>query len=372
MIGQHLYPHDPAMIGQRVHVYNANWPDFQIPRAGFIDGYAVDRGMFSVTVETSVADHRRGMAPRIYLARCLVAPSLEDRPVGVEVLAVLQSPAGLPQPATKPTLDTLNRGLSLASQTLPDYSDDEELTEDPEEPEKPTKPTKPKAGKKAKPRPQPEPEPSAKPSKRGKTGQAGIPVDQAEPLPPGFRSTKDGPEAPSFGVTTGPRVVQQDQNADDDGDDLADIMTPGGGVESTDPPRVDPSQESRTPIDQLMANPTGRLLKDLGEQAKLTLARTGTKELSFIREGEEKPIGRLVWISQRPGAKPGEASHGFAFKIRDRGGRCSITVAEHLRMPAEIQAAILKFAKAILAGVKAKPDDWASSHQNMISALSSK
>lgn len=383
MQGQTLMKHDHALIGAPVHVFDAGWPDSTRPRAGFIDGFAADQGMFSVTVEMAFADQQGGLAPRQYKRRCLVVQDLADRPVGVDLVAVLRgglvntaqpvqvTEALTTQPA--PSRRTLDKaaGLAVPPAGLPEYSDDDDDDEteaadedhapapEPTPPEKPAtkakKATKKAPAKKSPAKPAPAPKPAPK---------AQAPRPTIEPRPPGFDG--DGPEAPGFGAVGGPRIVSEGATAVGAESDAAPL-TPGATIGDATPRSAG---ESRSPIDQLIGSTTWKIVADLAQSHSVGVARTGQKELSLSLPDEDKPVAKVLWISARPGhSTAAPTGGGFCLKIRDRGGRCSITLAENLRLPAELQRELSRMARAIRAAARAEAGDWGSSAANMQSEL---
>lgn len=359
--------HDPALIGAPVHVYNQSWVDPTMPRAGFIDGFSEDAGMFSVTVDTSNADHRRGTALRVYLRRCLVVQSLADRPVGVDVVAVLR-PGVVVNTAepVRPTesLAVVAGGKAPSERTpgttapvLPEYTEDpdedqEDAGPDPEPPpparqhaaKAPAKPAKKAAGKKV--------------SKKAPAKPTKTPAPRArviEPLPPGVSPGDQGPEAPGFPGSGVAGIVPEKPGIGADGDPIA--MRP-------------PTQETRPPIDQLMASPSWKIVEELTQSHRVAATRTGQKELSVFLPEEDRPVAKVLWISAKPNPQGGPpVGGGFCIKIRDRGGRCSITLAEGMRDPAHVQRELSRMARAVRAAGRADPGDWGSSHANMQSEL---
>lgn len=315
--------HDHEMIGLPVHVYSMEWPEPDRPRAGFVDGYGGDKGLFSVTVEMSLSDQRRGMAPRVYLPNVLVIQRREHRPIGVERYAVLRS-AIINQAA--PSVTT---GQMAVVHNLGPATDET-------------------------------PEPPLAKIQR----PAVQPTAEVQPIPPALKigPAETAPAAPKIGPDGVPIVLPP--GMDDDGPDAPGSV--GGPGHAPEIPNNSPAV-GKAVIDQLMATPAWQLVAAVED---LNIHKATDREIILTFKDDDKPVARVFWTPRTK--SPAEVQtdpYGFSIKTRDRGGRCSVTLAEHISEPIKVDAAVRRLAGALQAASLATVGDYGSAAANIAAYL---
>lgn len=96
-----------------------------------------------------------------------------------------------------------------------------------------------------------------------------------------------------------------------------------------------------------------------------TAIETGAKEISIEREGEDRPIAKLLYVS----ASTGHGDPGWTIKTRDQTGRCTVKLGSGMASPAQVAPSLECLHNCVHLAMQADPGDYTSAAGNMQAAI---